>query len=63
MARGKPATKTPKERTAGEQRLHQERRLDAEIEESFPASDPPSYAGGPHAVGGPERPKRRKASP
>ena len=34
-----------------------ERRIDEEIEESFPASDPPSYAGGGTAVGEPKRPK------
>lgn len=27
--------------------------IDEEIEESFPASDPPSYAGGRHSVGAP----------
>jgi hypothetical protein len=37
-----------------------ERRIDEEIEESFPASDPPSFAGGRHAVGEPRRPKDRK---
>jgi hypothetical protein len=40
-------------------RKEQERRIDEEIADSFPASDPPSYAGGPIA-GGPRRPKSRK---
>lgn len=38
-------------------RRDSERRIDEEIEESFPASDPPSYAGG-GAVGEPKRPER-----
>ena len=28
-------------------------KIDEEIDESFPASDPPSYAGGKHSVGAP----------
>jgi hypothetical protein len=43
-------------------RDEEERRIDEEIEESFPASDPPSYAGG-GAVGEPKRPKDRKPTP
>jgi hypothetical protein len=34
-------------------------RVDEEVEDSFPASDAPSYAGGSHAIGGPRRPKRQ----
>jgi len=40
-----------------------EGRIDEEIEDSFPASDPPSFAGGCHAVGNPRRPKERKVPP
>jgi hypothetical protein len=40
-----------------------ESRIDEEIEDSFPASDPPSFAGGCHAVGNPRRPKERKNPP
>ncbi|HEY4115550.1 MAG TPA: hypothetical protein VGM17_15955 [Rhizomicrobium sp.] len=29
------------------------RRLDEQIEESFPASDPPSFMGGKHVIGAP----------
>ena len=52
MTRQKPAQKSAKKRPNRD-----EKRIDAEIEESFPASDPPSYAGGCHAVGEPRRPK------
>jgi hypothetical protein len=33
------------------------RKIDEEVEESFPASDPPAFMGGKHAVGAP--PARR----
>lgn len=38
------------------QKRKEDDRVDEEVAESFPASDPPSYAGGTHAVGGPRRP-------
>jgi hypothetical protein len=37
--------------------------IDEEIEESFPASDPPSYAGGRHSVGAPARTPGPKTRP
>lgn len=40
-----------------------EKRLDEEIEESFPASDPPSFVGGCHAVGEPRRRKKTRKKP
>ncbi|MGH6876431.1 MAG: hypothetical protein ACREHV_03520 [Rhizomicrobium sp.] len=52
------AEKEPAQKRPGKE----ERRLDEEIEESFPASDPPSYAGGA-AVGAPKRPRERKRTP
>lgn len=59
MAPQKPATESaPKNRDDDG-----ERRIDEEIEESFPASDPPSYAGGGTAVGEPKRPKDPKPTP
>jgi len=48
--------------SARKTRDDEERRIDEEIEESFPASDPPSYAGG-GAVGEPRRPKDPKPTP
>jgi hypothetical protein len=38
----------------------QDKKVDEQENESFPASDPPSYAGGSHAVGAP---KERKTPP
>jgi hypothetical protein len=42
----KPA-KTPKAR--------ENRRIDEQVEESFPASDPPAFMGGKHIVGAPQK--------
>jgi hypothetical protein len=56
----------PKGKSAEEQakkKRKEDERVDEEIAESFPASDPPSYAGGSHAIGGPRRPKRRDDKP
>jgi hypothetical protein len=35
--------------------------VDRQVEDSFPASDPPSYAGGKHIVGEPQRPDKKDA--
>jgi hypothetical protein len=53
----------PENDSAPQKREKEERRIDEDIEESFPASDPPSYAGGGTAVGEPKRPKDRKPTP
>lgn len=45
------------------QKRKEDDRVDEQIAESFPASDAPSYAGGPHAIGGPRRPKSRPQPP
>jgi hypothetical protein len=31
------------------------RRIDEQVEESFPASDPPAFVGGKHIVGAPQK--------
>jgi hypothetical protein len=56
------AHQKPEKNSAPKKRDDEERRVDEEIEDSFPASDPPSYAGG-GAVGEPRRPKDRKPTP
>lgn len=33
----------------------QNRKVDEQVEESFPASDPPSFMGGKHIVGAPQK--------
>jgi hypothetical protein len=52
------AQQKPVKDSAPKKRDDEERRIDEEIEDSFPASDPPSYAGG-MAIGEPKRPKDR----
>jgi hypothetical protein len=39
------------------------RKIDEEIEESFPASDPPAFMGGKHLIGAPRKRPAPKASP
>ena len=51
-----PVRKNAEERAKDKRR--EDRQVDEQSAESFPASDPPSYAGGTHAVGGPRRVKR-----
>ena len=58
MARRKQSGEPAKNRSRKE-----EKRLDEEIEESFPASDPPSFMGGCHAVGEPRRRETTRKKP
>lgn len=53
------AQQKPEKDSGSKKREEEERRVDEEIAESFPASDPPSYAGGA-AIGEPRRQKHRK---
>jgi len=39
-----------------------ERKIDRQLKDSFPASDPPSYSGGRHIVGAPEERESGAAS-
>ena len=45
--------KMPEHRSTDKQRLTREEKIDAQMADSFPASDPPSYSGGNHIVGSP----------
>jgi hypothetical protein len=40
-----------------------EEKIDRQMEDSFPASDPPSFSGGNHIVGAPERGDGDKKKP
>jgi hypothetical protein len=43
---------TPKTKSA-EHKQKQDEKVDQQMEDSFPASDPPSFSGGKHIVGAP----------
>jgi hypothetical protein len=40
-----------------------DRKIDRQLKDSFPASDPPSYSGGRHIIGAPEDRESGAASP
>jgi len=43
----------PEHHSTDKQIRTKEEKIDAQMEDSFPASDPPSYSGGNHIVGAP----------
>ena len=46
-------SKTHDRQAAGRSPPGREEKIDKQMEDSFPASDPPSYSGGNHIVGAP----------
>ncbi len=53
MLRETPAPRMPDPALRQKPALTREEKIDRQVEESFPASDPPSYSGGNHAIGAP----------
>jgi hypothetical protein len=53
-SRRTPVTEQTKQRQDDKNRRAQTKKVDEEIEESFPASDPPAFAGGKSFVGAPK---------
>ena len=49
----KPHEKMPEHLSTNKKRESKEEKIDAQMEDSFPASDPPSYSGGNHIIGAP----------
>jgi len=49
----KPHHKMPEHHSTDKQPKTKEEKIDAQVEDSFPASDPPSYSGGNHIIGAP----------
>jgi hypothetical protein len=49
----KPHEKMPEHHSTDKQPTTKEEKIDAQVEDSFPASDPPSYSGGNHIIGAP----------
>lgn len=48
-----PPPKMPEHHSTDKARPTKEDKIDAQMEDTFPASDPPSYSGGNHAIGAP----------
>jgi hypothetical protein len=49
----KPHEKMPEHLSTSKKRESKEEKIDAQMEDTFPASDPPSYSGGNHIIGAP----------
>ena len=49
----KPHEKMPEHHSTDKQPKSKEEKIDAQMEDSFPASDPPSFSGGNHIIGAP----------
>ena len=49
----KPHEKMPEHHSTDKQPKNKEEKIDAQMEDSFPASDPPSFSGGNHIIGAP----------
>ena len=48
-----PRPKNPEHLSTGKPSKTQEEKIDRQMEDSFPASDPPSFSGGNHIIGAP----------
>ena len=49
----KPHEKMPEHLSTNKKAETKEEKIDAQMADSFPASDPPSYSGGNHIIGAP----------
>ena len=49
----KPHEKMPEHHSTDKTPKTKEEKIDAQMEDSFPASDPPSFSGGNHIIGAP----------
>lgn len=51
---GKSHEKMPEHHSTDKKPMTKEDKIDAQMEDSFPASDPPSFSGGNHIIGAPK---------
>jgi hypothetical protein len=51
--RNHPHKEVPEHMSTAKEPKTKEEKIDAQMEDSFPTSDPPSYSGGNHAIGAP----------
>ena len=52
--KAKPHEKMPEHHSTDKESTTKEEKIDAQMEDSFPASDPPSFSGGNHIIGAPK---------
>lgn len=57
----KPHEKMPEHLSTSKPAVTKEEKIDAQMADSFPTSDPPSYSGGNHVIGAPT--DRESSSP
>jgi hypothetical protein len=57
-----PGPKIPEHLSTSKSRSTKEEKIDRQMEDTFPASDPPSYSGGNHMIGAPEERKSEAAT-
>jgi hypothetical protein len=55
-----PGPKIPEHLSTAKPARSREEKIDRQMEDTFPASDPPSYSGGNHVIGAP---KERESEP
>ena len=55
-----PGPKIPEHLSTAKPAKSREEKIDRQMEDSFPASDPPSFSGGNHVIGAP---KERESEP
>ena len=55
-----PSPKIPEHLSTAKPAKSREEKIDRQMEDSFPASDPPSFSGGNHVIGAP---KERESEP
>lgn len=59
----KPHEKMPEHHSTDKTPTTKEEKIDAQMEDSFPASDPPSFSGGNHIIGAPRGRESEAPSP
>jgi hypothetical protein len=59
----KPHEKMPEHHSTDKTPTTKEGKIDAQMEDSFPASDPPSFSGGNHIIGAPTGRESEAPSP
>ena len=59
----KPHEKMPEHHSTDKTPTTKEEKIDAQMKDSFPASDPPSFSGGNHIIGAPSGRESEAPSP